>query len=82
MNAFLFENLIDLFTTIYRLCLRQFKYMGRRRLGANGEGSSSTKSSTLPPRVPPPVFGSRPFTSYEPDNGNTSLFFCIPTNNF
>ena len=37
-----------------RLCLRQFKYLGKRRL-ANGYGNSA-KASTLPPRVAPPSF--------------------------
>lgn len=57
------------FFHILELSLRQFKYMGRKRFGVIGDGSSS-KSSTLPPRVPPPVFGSRPSTCYEPDSGN------------
>uniref|UniRef100_A0A0P6E5D7 Dedicator of cytokinesis protein n=2 Tax=Daphnia magna TaxID=35525 RepID=A0A0P6E5D7_9CRUS len=59
------------FFHILELSLRQFKYMGRKRFGVIGDGSSS-KSSTLPPRVPPPVFGSRPSTCYEPDSGSCS----------
>lgn len=60
------------FFHILELSLRQFKYMGKKRFGIIGDGSS-TKSSTLPPRVPPPVFGSRPSTCYEPDSGNSDL---------
>ncbi|XP_046447610.1 dedicator of cytokinesis protein 9-like isoform X2 [Daphnia pulex] len=59
------------FFHILELSLRQFKYMGRKRFGIMGDGNSS-KSSTLPPRVPPPVFGSRPSTCYEPDGSSCS----------
>lgn len=56
------------FFHILELSLRQFKYLGRKRFGIIGDGNSS-KSSTLPPRVPPPVFASRQSTCYEPNGG-------------
>lgn len=56
------------FFHILELSLRQFKYLGRKRFGIIGDGNSS-KSSTLPPRVPPPVFTSRQSTCYEPNGG-------------
>ena len=43
----------------FRLCLRQFKYMGRRRVNTNGVDSGQPKASTLPPRMAPPTFTSR-----------------------
>ena len=66
---------------MFRLCLRHFKYTGRR-VATNGNGGSNStpaKASTLPPRVAPPLFSSRPLTAYESETG-TIYYFTVMIN--